>query len=116
MNHADLPEHGCCRIAEGPDGEPCYCGQYCGHVGDCTWWTPGGYLSPRLITPLDWFDAGWPGEGPLWRIRRCPMCGAGVSFCSGDFSHVIYCDAEDAERDGVRWAFEPCGCEGRELL
>jgi hypothetical protein len=105
----------CPRVVE-HDGALYACGlDDWDHSGPCTWWTPGSYLAPRLITPLDWLAVGWPGAGPLWRVRCCPACGAGVSYISGEFQHMIYCDAGNAERDEIHWRFEPCGCEGREL-
>ena len=113
LGHPD-GEHPCCRVAW-RDDEPYQCGQWCGHDGDCTWWTPGGYLPPPLITPLAWLAVGWPHWGPLWRVRCCPICGAGVRDIRAEFTRAIYCDAENAERDEVRWEFGPCGCVGREL-
>lgn len=113
LGHPDY-EHGCCRVTPGPDGDPWRCGQFCGHDSDCTWWTPGGYLPPRLITALDWFDAGWRGRMP-GRSFCCPICRLRVDTAYGYPGITVYGDAENAERDEIRWEFRPCGCEGREI-
>ncbi len=105
---------GCPYLTAGPDGDPYWrCGQGWNHKGECTWWTPGGYLPRSLITPLAWLAAGrlpWPWRG------RCPLCGAPIGESRAEFTLAIYCDAENAERDELRWTFRPCGCEGRELV
>lgn len=96
-------------------GEPYQCGQLHGHAGDCTWFTPGGYLPAPLITALDWFDARWQARGLPWWHSLCPMCGQRTTMETGERTLFIYCDAENAERDEVRWEFQPCGCTGREV-
>jgi len=73
-----------------------------------------------LITPLDWLAVGWPGWGSMRLVRCCPICGGGFPPVFGsiacDFEHVVYGDAENAERDEDRWEFQPCGCVGREIV
>lgn len=97
-------------------GEPYECGQLHGHGGECTWFTPGGYLPPPLITELDWFDASWRARRLPWWVQLCPACKARVDQVDSEASLVIYCDADSAERDEIRWTFSPCGCEGREIV
>lgn len=75
---------------------------------------PGGYLAPPLITPIALFDAGWD-DGKPW-LLRCPLCGDGIYSAYKERTLVIYDDAEDAERDEVRWEIRPCGCVGREIV
>jgi len=131
--HAEY-QHDCCRVVLKPPppargreriprlwarirrrqvGEPYECGQWCGHPGDCTWWTPGGYLPPPLITPIDWLAARVRSR---WPWQRCPLCGAWATGSDACPTLVVYGDAENAERDEIRWEFGPCGCEGREIV
>lgn len=140
--HADLPEHGCCRItlkppppARGwerlhrlwmrarrrPVGEPWNCGQLCGHPGNCAWWTPGDYLilAPPILHPLD----PLPGWGST--ARRCPGCGRGVSGVElGAALWVVrdgrcaaaYSQPRPGASHEAALRFDPCGCEFRQIL
>lgn len=109
FTHTDFVEHGCCRVVD-HDGEPWQCGQYCGHDGGCTWFTPGSYLPPPLIGPLAWLAVSGRSPWP-WR-RWCPLCGEPVGSVTCEPTTAMY---EDEIRSEVRWEFQPCGCEGREL-
>lgn len=105
----------CPRVVE-HDGDLYACGLAdWDHDGECVWFVPGGYLPPPLITPLDWLDAGWKGPwSPGWRWQ-CPICRTPGDTAYSEPTLAIYGDAEDAERNEIRWEFRPCGCEGREF-
>ena len=108
-NHLD-PPHQCCWIAD-PD-EYTQCGLWCGHDADHVPYTPGAYLPPPLISPLDVLPVN------LRRPERCPLCQRWVDVYSSEET-LAFRDIGDGwrepEHEGT-WRFEPCGCEGRELL
>jgi len=122
-SHLD-PPHQCCWVA---DPEECtQCGLWCGHDGDHVPYTPGDYLPAPLLHPLD------IAAIVLWGAKRCPLCKTSVEFqpwanvvtgwsCEGP-TQVWRLTGPPAWAVGPEWQweyawrFEPCGCEGRELL
>lgn len=117
-NHLD-PPHQCCWIVD--DGYE-QCGLWCGHDGDHIPYTPGIYLPPPVIDPLTVLSVlrhRW-GSGLL-----CPLCGARVDWPSREGPYRVHRDdgtvswfepGDDPGSVELTWRFEPCGCEGRELL
>ena len=115
-------QHQCCWIVDGETR----CGLWCGHDGDHVPYMPGEYLRAPLLHPLDAVKL------LVWGIERCPLCGASVAF--DPWANVVtgaYCEGPTCvwRLNGPRtwivgpesqweyeWKFEPCGCEGRELL
>lgn len=102
-------QHRCCWIVTADR-----CGLWCGHDGDHLPYTPGDYLPEPILHPLDLLLRR-PG------VLRCPICGSvdktwglcfGVEF--GLISRQVG-DEIHLSTEGI-WRFEPCGCEGREIL
>jgi hypothetical protein len=115
------PPHPCCWIAGGEDYEPC--GLWCGHDGDHTPYVPGAYLPPPIIGPLELLT---PLRRSRWPHVICPLCQTPADQVSCGALFRVHRDSdgstswnEHGEGPGdseYLWRFEPCGCEGRELL
>lgn len=108
--HPLAPPHSCCWIVDGEDCEPC--GLWCGHDGDHTSYVPGAYLPPPIIGPLDVLPIA------LRRPGRCPLCRRRVDSYRAEETLALR-DVGDGWREPeheTEWRFEPCGCEGREIL
>lgn len=104
--------HQCCWIAD--YGQ---CGLWCGHDGDHLPFTPGGYLPPPMLHPLDILLLS------RTRAPRCPVCG--IRLRLGDFgyewevTHAFrhFEDGQWGEPElEIDWWFGPCGHEVREIL
>lgn len=111
-------EHQCCWIV---DGET-QCGLWCGHDGDHTPHQIGEYLSAAMpvIHPLNMLRLDILMRAGQWSRLRCPLCGAGrhpFGFTFGCEAPVgrFHADGRFGGYESI-WRFEPCGCEGRELL
>ena len=115
--HPDDPPHPCCWLID-QDGR---CGVWCSHEGEHIPYVPGAYLPPPIISPLGLLPFQ-RGEWPL----VCPLCSARTNYPSfeapfrvlrqGDGS-TSWFEPKDGDVDvECAWRFEPCGCEGRELL
>lgn len=82
-----------------------------GHDGDHLPYVPGYYLPLPLITPLHILTL------MRWHPRLiCPLCRTRAVSVSYDHPGVIYRDFEDVGSVECEWAFEPCGCRGREIV
>ncbi|MEU5596671.1 hypothetical protein [Streptomyces sp. NPDC020298] len=114
------PPHQCCWIIDGDDYE--HCGLWCDHDGDHVPYTPGAYLPPPIISPLGLLAL----QRCRWSCLVCPLCGRRGEYVScdppfrvrrdGDGSTSWY-EPDDGPGDiEILWQFEPCGCEGREIL
>ncbi|MGW1744571.1 hypothetical protein ACWCRD_02915 [Streptomyces sp. NPDC002092] len=121
LRHYDQ-QHQCCVVAAEGDR----CGLWCGHDADHVPYTPGDYLPTPLLHPLD------VAAILLWGFKRCPLCKASVAFRPwGNVVTGWYCEGPTQVwrltgppawvvgpewQWEYAWRFEPCGCEGRELL
>lgn len=82
---------------------------------------PGAYLPPPIIHPLDLAALAQRQTSPA-----CPLCGQHVEYVTCDAPYRVERDGdgnaswfEPGEGPGdieCLWRFEPCRCEGRELL
>lgn len=116
-------QHQCCWYvdAERP------CGLWCGHDGGHVPHV-GEYLPPPIISALWvlWFRQ--QAMAHAWKLLFCPLCGArppqqrmpwepGFEVFYGE-EGLVFRAWRDVERITYErvWRFEPCGCEGRELL
>lgn len=119
-------QHQCCRIADPTRYRRC--GLWCGHDGDHVPYTPGDYLQPPLLHPLDRIRLLFLGDD------RCPLCGAWAGFqpwssrvtgwtCTveprrrqlprGPSAYIV---SKKEWRWEHRFQFDPCGCVGVEML
>lgn len=108
-------EHYCCWVVDNEQ-----CGLWCCHDGDHTADRIGDYLpmAMPIIHPLDMLRL----QLTPWRWWRCPMCGTepgdyGLGWVvklegvvGRGYGDALTCSTER------HWRFEPCGCEGREIL
>jgi len=111
-------EHQCCWIVDGETR----CGLWCGHDGDHIPHQIGDYLTitTPVIHPLDMLRLNSLMRAEQWNRLRCPLCGAGQH----SFGLTLDCEGligrfyDDEDHGGYErlWRFEPCGCEGREIL
>jgi hypothetical protein len=111
-------EHPCCWLLD----VDTQCGLWCGHDGDHVPYTPGDYLPPPIIGLLDLLRL----QQRPWPHWVCPLCGAHADHISCDAPFSVQRDgdgnaswyAPGAIRVDIEcaWRFEPCGCEGREIL
>lgn len=89
------------------------CGLEHGHGGDHLPYTPGEYLPPPLLHPLDALL--------LQRPRRCPACGARLDllgYVTTEVTHVFRHFTDDGWGEPeleISWWFSPCGHEMREI-
>lgn len=106
-------QHGCCWVVGAER-----CGLWCGHRGDHLGYVPGEYLLPPLIGPLDVLRL-------RFRVLRCPVCGWAPKRRRWEFNASVLSPVAWWRRDdggdlqmtqGASWQFDPCGCEGREIL
>ena len=109
-------DHQCCWYVDGDTP----CGLWCGHDGDHTPHQIGAYLTlaTPLIHPLDILHMDALIRAGQWDRVHCTLCGThanGYSLTMGGLIGRFY-DGEDHSTYERVWQFEPCGCEGRELL
>lgn len=103
--------HQCCWIVDYEQ-----CGLWCGHDGEHLPFTPGVYLPPPMLHPLD----------VLLLSRtvapRCPVCG--IRLRLGDFDYEREVAHAFRHFEDGQWSepeleselrFSPCGCEAREI-
>lgn len=106
MRLSDLtPKSPCPRVAAGY--QPC--GLLWQHPGQCVPFTPGDYLAPPMLHPLNLGRA----RADRWR-PRCPLCWR-LAVWNASAGTVFRGDSANWDRPSVEWefTFEPCGCVGR---
>ena len=119
MRLFDGEQHYCCCVVDNEQ-----CGLWCCHDGDHTADRVGDYLpmAMPIIHPLNLLRlrlAPWP-----WRDMACPLCGtrAGPPWWTFGYTTVLegvvgrFYGEETTLSTERHWRFEPCGCEGREIL
>ncbi|MFC8676698.1 hypothetical protein ACFUEN_28935 [Streptomyces griseorubiginosus] len=110
------PPHPCCWMV----GEEA-CGLWCGHDGEHLPYAVGAYLPPPTISPLWILRFQQQHAAGAWLMWQCPLCGArpapdfGVDRGPDTEVHRVWEDQKQVTYE-LTWRFEPCGCEGRELL
>lgn len=119
-------EHQCCWIVD--PGKYTQCGLWCGHDGEHLPHV-GEYLPPPIISPLWVLQFRQQITAHAWMLMSCPLCGArpparrtlppwepGLEVeCTPTLAYREWGGHEQITQE-VHWRFEPCGCEGRELL
>ncbi|MFF7881034.1 hypothetical protein ACH40F_07850 [Streptomyces sp. NPDC020794] len=120
-------EHQCCWIF---DSET-QCGLWCGHDGEHLPHV-GEYLPPPIVSPVWVLQFRQQMMARAWVFMRCPLCGARPPAVRPPASRLLWergfeveCTPMLACREWegyeqitqeMQWRFEPCGCEGREML
>jgi hypothetical protein len=119
MRLFDGEQHQCCWVVGTEQ-----CGLWCCHDGDHTADRVGDYLpmAMPIIHPLDLLRlrlSRWP-----WRDMACLLCGtrSGPPWWTFGYTTVLegvvgrFYGEETTLSTERHWRFEPCGCEGREIL
>lgn len=108
MRLADLtPDDPCPRIAAGYER----CGLLWQHPGLCVPFTPGDYLPPPILHPLD------AAVRSMLRLWLCPLCDAGFVSVVADYVTAFRGEQSNWDRPSVetQLTFLPCGCVAREV-
>lgn len=89
------------------------CGLEHRHEDDHVPFTPGEYLPPPMLHPLDVLLV------MRTRMPRCPLCGVRLRGVEAQETHAFrhFEDGDwGAPEVEIEWRFDPCGHEAREVL
>jgi len=108
MRLADMtPESPCLRLADGYE----QCGLLWQHAGPCVPFTPGDYLPPPILHPLD------VAVRSMLRSWLCLLCGTQFTSVIAEYVTAFRGEQVNWDRPSfeTRLTFLPCGCVGRDV-